>query len=50
MQLVGLQGPSSAHCAGTRAASTAGVRALSESFPKPLVAGDEKASLASLSP
>ena len=37
-------------CAGTQTASTAGVMALSESFFEPLVAGDQKASLASLSP
>ena len=48
-QLLGLQGPSSTKCAGTRTASTAGVMALSESFSEPLVAGDQKASLASLS-
>ena len=35
---------------GTQTASTAGVAALSETFFKPLVAGDQKASLASLSP
>ena len=35
-----------AKCAGTRTASTTGVMALSESFFKPLVAGDQKASLA----
>ena len=34
---------------GTQTAST-GVMALSESFFEPLVAGDQKASLASLSP
>ena len=33
-----------------RAASAAGVLALSESFFKPLVGGDQKASLAGLSP
>ena len=35
---------------GTQTASTARVMALSESFFKPLVAGDQKVSLASLSP
>ena len=49
-QLLGLQGPRSTKCAGPRTASTAGVLALSESFSEPLVAGDQKASLASLSP
>ena len=42
--------PDSAKCAGTWTASTARVMALSESFLEPLVAGDQKASLASLSP
>ena len=36
-----------AKCVGTRPASTTGVMALSESFFEPLVAGDQKASLAS---
>ena len=36
-------------CAGTQTASTAGVMVLLESFLEPLVAGDEKASWASLS-
>ena len=36
--------------AGTRTASGAGVVTVSEFFHKPLVAGDWKASLASLSP
>ena len=36
-------------CSGTRTASAAGVTALSESFFQPLVAGDQKASLANLS-
>ena len=40
----------STKCAGTWTASTTGVMALSESFFEPLVAGDQKASLASLSP
>ena len=42
-------GPGGAKCAGTQTASTAGVMALSQSFFKPLVAGDQKASLASFS-
>ena len=37
-------------CAGTWTASAAGVMALSGSFFVPLVAGNQKASLASLSP
>ena len=41
--------PGRAKCAGTRRASTTAVMALSESFFKPLVAGDQRASLASLS-
>ena len=41
--------PGIAKCAGTRTASAAGVMALSESFFEPLAAGDQKASLASLS-
>ena len=41
--------PGGAKCAGTQTASTAGVTALSESFFQPLVAVDQKASLASLS-
>ena len=49
-QLLGLRGPGGTKCAGTLTASAAGVMALSESFFKPLVAGDQKASLASLSP
>ena len=50
VQLFGLQqDPGSAKCAGTRTASTTGVMALSESFFEPLVAGDQKASLANLS-
>ena len=40
----------SAKCAGTQTASAAGVMALPESFLEPLVAGDQMASLASLSP
>ena len=42
--------PDSAKCAVMWPASTAGVMALSESFLEPLVAGDQKASLATLSP
>ena len=42
--------PGGAKCAGTQTASTAGVTALSESFFEPLVAGDQQACLASLSP
>ena len=42
--------PGGAKCAGTRTASAAGVMALSESVFEPLVAGNEKASLATLSP
>ena len=48
-QLLGLWDPGITKCAGTWTASTAGVVALSESFFKFLVAGDQKASLASLS-
>ena len=39
--------PGGTKCAETRTASTAGVMALSESFFEPLVASDQKASLAS---
>ena len=42
--------PGGAKCARTQTASTAGVMALSESLFEPLVAGDQKVSLASLSP
>ena len=42
--------PGGAKCAGTWIASAAGVMALSESLFEPLVAGDQEASLASLSP
>ena len=42
--------PGGTKCAGIWIASAAGVMALSESFFEPLVAGDQKASLASLSP
>ena len=38
----------STKCAGTRTASAVGIRALPESSFKPLVAGDQEASLASL--
>ena len=48
-QLLGLWDPGSANCAGTQTASAAGVMVLSESFFEPLVAGDWKTSLASLS-
>ena len=41
--------PGGAKCAGTRTASAIGVMVLSESFFQPLVAGDQKASLASFS-
>ena len=50
VQLLGLLGPDSSKCVGTGTASMAGVTALSESFFEPLVAGNQKASLASLSP
>ena len=42
--------PGGAKCAGTRTASAAGIMALPESFFEPLVADNQKASLASLSP
>ena len=45
-----LAGTLTAPCAGTQTASDIGVMALSESFFESLVAGDQKASLASLSP
>ena len=48
-QLLGVQGPWQRKHAKTWTASTPGVMALSESFFEPLVAGDQKASLASLS-
>ena len=38
--------PSGSKCAGTQTASTPGVMALSESLFEPLVAGDQKTSLA----
>ena len=49
-QLLGLQGPWQLQCAGTWTASATGVMALSESFFKSLIAGNQMASLASLSP
>ena len=48
-QLLALSDPGGAKGSGTQTAFTAGVMALSESFIKPLVAGDQKISLASLS-
>ena len=39
--------PDGAKCSGTQNASATGVMALSESFSKPLVAGNQKVSLAS---
>ena len=50
VQLLGLQDPGSIKGAGTQTASAVGVMDLSESFFEPLVAGDQKASLASLCP
>ena len=41
--------PDGAKCAGTQTASTPGVMALAESFLQALIAGDQKASLASFS-
>ena len=49
MQLLGLRGPGGTKRAVAQTASATGVMALSEFFPEPLVAGDQKASLASLS-
>ena len=49
VQLLGFQGPGDTKCAGTWTASATGFMALSESFFEPLVAGDQKASSASLS-
>ena len=49
VQLLGCGDPGGAKCAGTQIASGARVMALSESFFEPHVAGDQKASLASLS-
>ena len=42
--------PGGTKCAGTRTASAAEVMVLSESFSEPVVAGDQKASSACLSP
>ena len=42
--------PGGAKCTETWTVSAAGVMALSESFFEPLIAGDQIASLASLSP
>ena len=49
VQLLGCRAGSGATCAGSQTASAAGVMALSESFFKLFVAGDQKTSLASLS-
>ena len=49
VQLLELWGSDSVKYAGTQNASSSGDIALSESFFKPLVAGDQKAFLASLS-
>ena len=48
-QLLGFLDPGGAKCAGTCTASGSGVMDLSESFSEPLVAGNQKTSLASLS-
>ena len=50
VQLLGLRGPWQRQVCRDTTASAAEVTALSESFFEPLVAGDQKASLASLSP
>ena len=50
VQLLGLRGPWWRQVCRDMDCLAAGVMALSESFFKPLVAGDQKASLASLSP
>ena len=42
--------PDGAKCAGTQTASAAGAMTLSEPFFEPLASGDQKVSLASLSP
>ena len=42
--------PAGTKCAGTRTASAAGVMVLSEYFFQSLIAGDQKVSLATLSP
>ena len=49
-QLLALQDPVGAKCAGTWTASAEGVMTLSEYFFEPLVAGYQKVFLASLSP
>ena len=49
VQLLGFQGPWWRHREGTETASVAGVTALSESFLKPLVAGNQKAFVQSFS-
>ena len=49
VELLGLWGPCGTKYAGTWTASAAGVMSLSEYFFEPLVATDQKASLASLS-
>ena len=49
-QLLGLQGPWQRQVCRDTSASAAEVMALSESFFEPLVAGNQKASLGSLSP
>ena len=46
---LGCEDPGGSKCAGTWTASATGVMALSESFFEPLIAGNQKASLASLS-
>ena len=48
VQLLACRDPGSTKCARMWTVSAAGVMALSESFFEPLVAGDQKASLASL--
>ena len=48
-QVLGLQDPGGVQCAATQTLFAAGIMALLESFFEPLVAGDQKASLASLS-
>ena len=50
VQLLGFRGRGSTKCEGTWTAFATGVMALSKSFFEPLVAGDQKASLTSLSP
>ena len=48
-QLLGLRGPWQCQVCRDTTASAVGVMALSESFLEPLVVGDQKASLTSLS-